>query len=182
MTLYEEFLTACAREIRESLETIANNNPPIFIDSILVGEVLFGLDCAYGILIDQSGRTKITEKKGFDEFYGQLKTTQFYADISDGRRLSNTDHFVGDDLYERFVSCFANTINNTLETLADGRNVVDIDYAFVDVLVKMGYARKLPYSLHGEDGFTKTEKFDEFYQRFKETKLYGDALGNVKIY
>ncbi|MBI2549475.1 hypothetical protein HYW21_09090 [Candidatus Woesearchaeota archaeon] len=89
------------------------------------------------------------------------------------------EEVVGSELYGRFISRFAKSIYRIIETLNEGLNVVDGDPAIVDVLQKMGYASMLPYSVKGEIGFVKTESFDEFYQRFKQTTFFKDVEKKV---
>lgn len=183
-SLYQQFLKANTREIKESLELLANSEPNVEINvpSHIVGEVVWGL--GYGnCRLDFDGTVKTQKYDNFNEVYGRLITTRFWEDLlNEGNRVLGSFSIgdrVSSELYGSFIARFARPIHKTVETLNDGLNVVDVDLAVVGVLEKMGYAKMLPYSMKGEAGFVKTESFDEFYKLFKQTIFYLDVEKNV---
>lgn len=184
-SLYHQFLKANARDIKESLELLANSEPNFEVDvpSHIVEEVVWGLGYGNGRL-DFDGTVKAQKYDSFHDVYNKLKATLFWRDIEEGNNTSVSEGIedrVGSELYNAFILRFSRPIYRTLETLNDDCNHVDGDLAIVKVLQKMGHARILPYSVNGEVGFRKTKSFDTFYQLFKQTRFYQDIQKNAGL-
>ncbi len=178
--LYEEFLQTNGGDILNSLEILAASElcTEVEIPSMIVGEVVWGLGYGNQRLDPHQDYCILAERYiGFKELYDQFKLTSLWKNLEKGSS-ENSETIERDafclDLYDKFIRRFARPIFQTLETLKEGENVVEVNFAVVDVLQKMGYAKMLPYFIKGIAGFVKTDSFDSFYERLKQTKFYRD--------